>query len=40
MLPGGATHSHVPTYVEDLLILPLHGIEPALQLGDGPVPLC
>lgn len=36
----GATHSHVPAHVEDLLILPLHDVHSALQLGDGPVPLC
>lgn len=36
----GATCSRVPTHVEDLLVLPLHGVHSALQLGDGPVPLC
>lgn len=28
------------THVEVLLILPFHGIKPALQQGDGTVPLC
>lgn len=36
----GATRSRVPAHVEDLLILPLHDVHSALQLGDGPVPLC
>lgn len=40
MLLAGPTHSHVPTHVEYLLVLPLYGIEPVLQLGDGPAPLC
>ena len=42
MLPGEppTATSMEATHMEVLLILPFHGIKPALQLGNGPVPLC